>query len=407
MKRAIVLSGGGSRGAYQVGFWKALKKLNIKYDIVVGTSVGAINGALMSQKQYHKCYKLWNNISSKDIFNDNIENNLELMSGQKNILSTNSINILNGGMDVDNLAKLLNKSIDEKRLRHSSIEFALITVKFPSMKKTILTKKQIPDGQIKDYVLASASCFPIFKKKTIDNHQYIDGGYYDNLPINQALELKADEIIAVDLGALGIKKSIQKNDAKITIIKPRNNLGTFLVFHKDIARRCIRLGYNDTIKTFGKLDGKKYTFKKNQLHKNWLKYYPSYNDLLKKTFKNKKYDLRSLAEKSKFYNKTFDKFFEKDFIDIMETAGKIFNIDDSFIYSTNKYNSLLLKKIDKINVVSNSHIISKNFRLTSPEEMIKYIYTNLDTNKNIKKLYNLALLFPKRFAVALYLKVIK
>ena len=41
MKRAIVLSGGGSKGAYQIGVWKALKKMHIDYDIVTGTSVGA------------------------------------------------------------------------------------------------------------------------------------------------------------------------------------------------------------------------------------------------------------------------------------------------------------------------------------------------------------------------------
>lgn len=49
MKRAIVLSGGGARGAYQIGVWKALRELNIKYDIITGTSVGALNGALMIQ----------------------------------------------------------------------------------------------------------------------------------------------------------------------------------------------------------------------------------------------------------------------------------------------------------------------------------------------------------------------
>ena len=52
--RAIVLSGGGSKGAYEIGVWKALRKLHIKYDIVTGTSVGALNAALMTQKTYHQ-----------------------------------------------------------------------------------------------------------------------------------------------------------------------------------------------------------------------------------------------------------------------------------------------------------------------------------------------------------------
>ena len=56
--KALVLSGGGSKGAYQIGAWKALKKLHIKFDIVTGTSVGALNGALVTQKSYRKAIRL-------------------------------------------------------------------------------------------------------------------------------------------------------------------------------------------------------------------------------------------------------------------------------------------------------------------------------------------------------------
>ena len=50
MKRALVLSGGGSKGSYQIGVYKALKKMHIKIDIITGTSIGAINGALFTEK---------------------------------------------------------------------------------------------------------------------------------------------------------------------------------------------------------------------------------------------------------------------------------------------------------------------------------------------------------------------
>ena len=66
--RAVVLSGGGSKGAYQIGVWKALRKLKIKYEIVTGTSVGALNGAIMVQNNYYKAYNLWSNISMDKIF---------------------------------------------------------------------------------------------------------------------------------------------------------------------------------------------------------------------------------------------------------------------------------------------------------------------------------------------------
>ena len=51
-KTAIVLAGGGSRGAYQIGVWKALREMGIDYQLVTGTSVGALNGVLMVQQEY-------------------------------------------------------------------------------------------------------------------------------------------------------------------------------------------------------------------------------------------------------------------------------------------------------------------------------------------------------------------
>ena len=51
--RAVVLSGGGGKGAYQIGVWKALRKLNYDYKIVTGTSIGAINGLMMAQKSFY------------------------------------------------------------------------------------------------------------------------------------------------------------------------------------------------------------------------------------------------------------------------------------------------------------------------------------------------------------------
>ena len=52
MKRAIVLAGGGARGAYQMGFWRAIRELGIDYQIVTGSSVGALNAALMASGNF-------------------------------------------------------------------------------------------------------------------------------------------------------------------------------------------------------------------------------------------------------------------------------------------------------------------------------------------------------------------
>ena len=66
-KTAIVLAGGGSRGAYQLGVWKALREMGVDYQLVTGTSVGALNGTLMVQQDYEKACQVWENITSEDM----------------------------------------------------------------------------------------------------------------------------------------------------------------------------------------------------------------------------------------------------------------------------------------------------------------------------------------------------
>ena len=72
----LVLAGGGTRGAYEVGAWKALKELDIEITGIVGTSIGAINGALFLQDDYDKILELYENIKFEDLVEVSEENRL-------------------------------------------------------------------------------------------------------------------------------------------------------------------------------------------------------------------------------------------------------------------------------------------------------------------------------------------
>ena len=371
--RAIVLSGGGSKGAYQIGVWKALKKLNIKYDIVTGTSVGALNAALMTQKTYLKAVKLWKNIEFNKVIDEDID--------KDNIIKSYTENIIHGGLNTTNLEQTIEEALDLNKFYNSKIDMGLITVNLNKLKPIMLTKSQIEPSKLKDYLVASASCFPAFKIKDIENNKYIDGGYFDNLPINLALEMGADEIIAVDLKEIGLKRKIEKKDLKITTISPRNDIGSFLIFEKDISRRAIKYGYNDTLKIFKKLDGDKYTFKKNNLIDNYEKYSYNYDRLVKK-------------------NISF-----KEFNNIIEVLGSILKLDDTLIYNIAKYNKILIDKFKNLQEDKNIvNLLNKNKlkKLFLNEYMIKYIYECMDK----KQLKELKLIFKKEFYCAAYLKII-
>ena len=66
-KTALVLGGGGSRGAYELGVWQALREMGIGIDMVTGTSIGAINGAMVAQGAYETAVSLWNNIETAHV----------------------------------------------------------------------------------------------------------------------------------------------------------------------------------------------------------------------------------------------------------------------------------------------------------------------------------------------------
>ena len=143
-----------------------------------------------------------------------------------------NIFIMIGGMDVVLVEKLISKCIDSDSFYSSNIDYGLVTVNLSGKKAVQLRKSKIPKDKLVDYLMASASCYPAFQKKDIDGKKFIDGGMFDNLPINLAIEMGADEVIAVDLKAPGVKQRVKKKVPTITI-KPNNKLTNFLNFNKE------------------------------------------------------------------------------------------------------------------------------------------------------------------------------
>ena len=259
-KTALVLSGGGSRGAYEIGVWKALKKLGIKIDMVMGTSVGAINGAMIMKDDIKFAVNLWHELETDMVFD------IDALPGKEALAYAREV-VLNGGAGCSKLRDLLETYIDEEKLRKSPMEFGLTATEYPSMKGHTLYLEHIPEGRLNDYILASAACFPAIRKCVIDGRSYIDGGYRDNMPVEMALTKGATTIIAVDLQGAGIiKKDILKAAEvmcdEFHIIRCPLDLGNVLIFDKENSARIMRLGYLDTMRHWGKYEGTRYTFKK-------------------------------------------------------------------------------------------------------------------------------------------------
>ena len=366
--KALVLSGGGSKGSYQLGVWKALKKLRIKYDIITGTSSGALNGALMTQNTYRKAEKIWNELNMKVLFGEDIDE----VNNKKDLFKMYGKQIKNGGMDITELEKLIADTLDTNKFYKSRIRYGLVAVNLSEFRAEELTKDIIPEDKLKDYLVASASCYPAFKKKDIEGLKYVDGGYYDNLPINLAIKLGATEIICVDLRAPGLKKDPTNKNIKITTIRPNNKLSNFLDFNNEIVKKNIAYGYNDTMKKFKKLEGKKYTFKKNSLAYNRNEYEDTYNYILKKVLNTKKIEnkFNSIINNLELDDEK-EEVKQNLFQIIVENTAKSLNIDDTKIYNIKTFNKLLIKKTKNNEITKNEKLFIKLLKENNYEEIRK------------------------------------
>ena len=267
MRRAIALGGGGTKGAYEAGVWKALKELDIEYEIVTGTSIGALNGALMVTREYERACEIWDTIEMDNVMADglNLTATIEGMYNQREAIGPFLKKyVKNKGADVSPFLRFIDSLVDEEQVRASDIDFGLVTVQFSSLKPMELTKEEIPAGLLKDYIMASASIFPVFPMHKIGNELYLDGCYYDNLPIDLALKMGADEVIAVDLHT-SPQHPNYVNKPYMKYIKPSKSLGTMLNFDRAVLNANRALGYYDAMKAFGKMDGMEYIFYQEDL----------------------------------------------------------------------------------------------------------------------------------------------
>lgn len=265
MKQALTLAGGGAKGAYEIGVFNALRELGFGFDIITGTSIGAVNGAMLVQGDEKLATQLWESLTIDKVMSSNglsfsDSNSIEYYVEHREALIPLIKNyIVAKGMDITPFKNMLGEYLNEDRFFKSPVDFGLMTVHYPSLQPEEITKKEIAPGYLAKWVLASASCFPAFPVCEIDGERYIDGMYYDNVPIDTAFRLGADQVIAVALKP-GVSQTKYVKHPLVTYIEPSRPLGMALAFENETMTQNIRLGYNDAKKTMGSCYGNAYTF---------------------------------------------------------------------------------------------------------------------------------------------------
>ena len=175
MKKAIVFAGGGSKGAYQIGVWKALNELGESFDIATGTSIGAVNAAFYVQHDFDAAEEMWSNIDVSGVMVNgiNFEKSFDAIFGQRDQLIPFIKTYVNRkGADVTPFLDRLKHYFNAEKFFGSDIDYGLMTVRYPSFEPCEILKEQMTDRENAwKWIAASAAAFPVFPAFEVDGHE--------------------------------------------------------------------------------------------------------------------------------------------------------------------------------------------------------------------------------------------
>lgn len=262
MKKALVLGGGGTKGIYQVGAVRALRELGRdNWDIITGVSAGALNAALLVQGDFELLEYLYDHLESEQFVNGYLPEDFSLSSlirDRRQIIPVISDYLKNDGVDVSPFIEFVDKCFCPERFFASDIDFGCIAAVRGSNEPVYVTKEMMRKNG-PDWLVASSTAYPIFPVKVIDSVEYVDGGYADNTPIDFALRLGAEEVIAVEMHRKPLHSGYIGRKG-ITMIHPHEELYPMFDFNHEKMQKAKRKGYLDTMKAFGVYAGIRYSF---------------------------------------------------------------------------------------------------------------------------------------------------
>lgn len=188
---AFALGGGAAYGAVHVGMLRALSEVGVKPDMVVGTSVGSINGAMLAQQPdtaLDRLARIWPSITTASIFPGGWLTRLRTLQTSRAYLSPNV-----------GLAAVLNRHLTARTFDEMALPFGVVTADFATASPVTLTK-----GELAPAILASSAIPGVFPPVKVGGRQLVDGGILANVPVRQAVEMGAASVVVLDCGLWGM-----------------------------------------------------------------------------------------------------------------------------------------------------------------------------------------------------------
>ncbi|MGL4335421.1 MAG: patatin-like phospholipase family protein [Turicibacter sp.] len=273
-KVGLVLSGGGAKGAFQIGAFKALEELGIDHLVgaISGASIGALNGALFIQYQADEAEKIWKSINWTKVLQLGDQQVKKLSSVQQGVrnqqvspfMAYASLLMMakSCGLPLkrDGFKLALKKCISLQSLSNSPITFIASCENVRYKTRQYFEINGQPPKKIVDILLASTAIPVIYQPVFIEGHYYGDPLKVDNVPITPLIKTDCDTIIVIHLDKREPIRShiiYEVNGKTIIHISPSQDIGKMITgsldFSLETIERNIELGYQDTYKIMKKV----------------------------------------------------------------------------------------------------------------------------------------------------------
>jgi len=205
-KVAFVLGGGGHNGAYEVGMLRALFEHGVKPNVVVGTSVGAMNGAAVaanpSLETVERLRKVWLTLNEDQIFGGSI------LAGAANLVRTRTSLHSNASL----------RTMIEQLLPVTTFEELKVPFHCVAASIERAAEHWFHDGPLVDAILASAAVPGVLPPVEIGGEHFVDGGIVNSIPISRAVELGAKEIYVLQVGRVETPLVPPKTPVQVALI---------------------------------------------------------------------------------------------------------------------------------------------------------------------------------------------
>ncbi len=181
----FVLGGGGSLGAAQVGMLQALAEHDIHADLVTGTSIGAINAAVVAADPIgaaNRLSHLWHTLDAKAILPGGLSRRLWTLLRYKTYL-----------YDTPGIAKLVEDEIGDMAIEDLQIPYAAVALDVETATPSLLTS-----GRLSSAILASSAIPGVFPAVERNGRRLYDGGLVTNVPVLEALDMGAKSLVVLD-----------------------------------------------------------------------------------------------------------------------------------------------------------------------------------------------------------------